>query len=77
VRIAAIGPARRGHDRVVYLASTAAEEVRAELRLPGIRAAWVGTSLERDLRELPVDGDRVIVPVPAGNLVAVALELLS
>jgi hypothetical protein len=79
VRVAAIGPSRRGHDLVVYLASTAAEAVRVELLVHDgdarVRAAWVGTSLERERQQLAVDNGRVAVPVPAGNLVAVSLEL--
>jgi hypothetical protein len=75
VRITGIGPSRRGHDAVVYLASTADEEVTARLRLPGIRAARLGTSLERDQWELSLDGDTVAVPVPAGGFVAVSISV--
>jgi hypothetical protein len=75
VRIAAIGPSRRGHDLVAYLASVSADQVTVPLRVPGLRAAQVGTSLERDLRPLEPDGETVAVPVPASGLVAVSIDL--
>ena len=74
VRVSSIGPSRRGHDLVVYLASTAGEDVRTGLRMPGLTRAYVGTSLERDRRELPVTGGEVTVPVPAGGFVAVSVD---
>jgi hypothetical protein len=74
VRIAAIGESRRGHDAVVYLASAADEAATVRLHLPGLRAARVGTSLEREQRDLPVDGDAVDVPVPAGGFIAVSVD---
>jgi hypothetical protein len=43
--------------------------------LPGLRRARVGSSLERDLTELSVVDGTVRVPVPAGNLVALAVDV--
>ena len=74
VRVAAIGPSRRGHDLVVHLASTADAEVTVTLAVPGMRAARLGTSLERDTRELAVSGEAARVPVPAGGFVAVSVD---
>ncbi len=70
VEVSSIGRSRRGHDLVVYLRST--EAVTTEIRLPyPVRAAYLGTSLERDLR--PVD--LAAVPVPASGLAALAIDL--
>jgi hypothetical protein len=51
------------------------EDISARVSLPGLRAARVGSSLERDLTELSVVDGTVRVPVPAGNLVALAVDL--
>jgi hypothetical protein len=75
VRVAAIGPSRRGHNLVVYLASAAGEDVTVPLRVPGLRTAYLGTSLERDLRPLRPDGDTVAVPLPASGFVAVSMDV--
>jgi hypothetical protein len=41
-----------------------------------VRSAYLGTSLERELRPVPVrDGGLVEVRLPAGDLVALALDL--
>jgi len=74
VRVAAIAPSRRGHDLVVYLSSAAAEPAAVSLRVPGMRTAFVGTSLERALDELPVLDGAATVTVPAGGFVAVAVD---
>jgi hypothetical protein len=75
VRVASIGVSRRGHDLVVHLASAAGEDVTVPLRVPGLRTADLGTSLERGLRPLRPDGDEVAVPVPACGFVAVSVGL--
>jgi hypothetical protein len=74
VRVAAIGPSRRGHDLVVYLASAAPDPVTVALRVPGTRAAFVGTSLERSLSAVSVEDGAASVPVPAGGFVAVSID---
>ncbi|MFG1811661.1 glycoside hydrolase family 38 C-terminal domain-containing protein [Streptomyces sp. NPDC049040] len=75
VFVSSIGASRRGHDTVVYLRSVADQETQVELRLPmPARAAYVGTTLERDLREVPVSGSRVRVTVPAHGHIAVAVD---
>ncbi|MGN9909796.1 glycoside hydrolase family 38 C-terminal domain-containing protein [Phytohabitans sp. LJ34] len=74
VRVAAIGPSRRGHDLVVYLASAAGDPAAVSLTVPGMRAAFVGTSLERSLAPLSVSDGTATVTVPAGGFVAVAID---
>jgi hypothetical protein len=74
VRVAGIAPSRRGHDLVVYLASAAPGPVQASLRVPGMRAAHAGTSLERDLAPLPTSDGAAAVTVPAGGFIAVAVD---
>ncbi|MEJ3745765.1 glycoside hydrolase family 38 C-terminal domain-containing protein [Actinomycetes bacterium KLBMP 9797] len=74
VRIAGIGPSRRGHDVVVYLASTAPATVTTTLRFPGARAAHLGTSLERELTPLSISDGEIPVTVPAGGFVAVSID---
>ncbi|WP_117210962.1 glycoside hydrolase family 38 C-terminal domain-containing protein [Allorhizocola rhizosphaerae] len=70
VEISSIGRSRRGHDLVVYLRCT--EPVTTQVRLPyPVRAAYLGTSLERDLQ--PVDLDAV--PVPGTGLTALVVDL--
>ncbi|GAA0912707.1 glycoside hydrolase family 38 C-terminal domain-containing protein [Virgisporangium aurantiacum] len=74
VRVSSVARSRRGHGFVVYL--SADTEVRTEVRLPApVRAAFLGTSLERDLVACPVRGDTVEITVPPGNLVALAVDL--
>lgn len=74
VRVAAIGPSRRGHDLVVYLASAAPDPVTVALRVPGTRAAFVGTSLERSLSAVSMKDGTASVTVPAGGFVAVSID---
>jgi hypothetical protein len=55
VRVSSLARSRRGHDLVAYLQSTADSTVDVRVRLPyPVRAAYLGTSLERDLRPVPV-----------------------
>jgi hypothetical protein len=75
--VAAIGPSRRGHDQVVYLASAAPAPVTVSLRVPGLARAAVGTSLERALEPVAVSGGGATVTVPAGGFIAVAVSLGS
>ncbi|HEV7708229.1 MAG TPA: hypothetical protein VGP16_08545, partial [Asanoa sp.] len=74
IRVAGFGPSRRGHDLVVYLASTAADEVTVELGIENLAAAAVGTSLERDQVALDVSDSKTRVPVPPGGFVAVSVD---
>lgn len=76
--VSSLGASRAGHDLVVYLRSVADQDVTTDVRLPfGVRAAFLGTSLERDPVPLPVGpGGAVVRPtVPAHGLVALMLEL--
>jgi hypothetical protein len=77
VHVSSLARSRRGHDLVAYLRSTAPATVETTVRLPGgVRSAYLGTSLERELRPVPVrDGGLVEVRLPAGDLVALALDL--
>lgn len=74
VRVAAIGPSRRGHDLVVYLSSAAPAPVTVSLRVPGLARAAVGTSLERDLTPVAAADGAAAVTVPAGGFVAVTVD---
>ncbi|MFL6073995.1 MAG: hypothetical protein ACJ73S_11430 [Mycobacteriales bacterium] len=75
VQVSSLARSRRGHDLAVYLRSVTGEDISVEVSLPGLRRARVGSSLERDLTELSVVDGTVRVPVPAGNLVALAVDL--
>jgi hypothetical protein len=84
VAVSSLAASRRGHDLVVYLRSTADEEVETELRLPlRARAAYAGTSLERELGAIPVrdlqdaSASAVRVRVPAHGYLAVAVDAES
>jgi hypothetical protein len=75
VSISSISASRRGHDLVVYLRSVADHELEVDVRLPvAARAAYVATTLERDLRPIPVTGTSVRVPVPANAHIAVVVD---
>jgi hypothetical protein len=74
VRVAGIAPSRRGHHRVVYLASASPTPVTVSLRVPGMRAALLGTSLERGMTPLPISDGAAAVTVPAGGIVAVSVD---
>jgi hypothetical protein len=74
VRITGLGSSRRDHDLVVYLASVSDEQVTARLTVAGMRAGWLGTSLERELRPVAVDGGTASVVVPANGFVAVSVD---
>ncbi|GAA4696667.1 glycoside hydrolase family 38 C-terminal domain-containing protein [Phytohabitans rumicis] len=74
VRVAAIGPSRRGHHLVVYLASAAPDPLSTTLRVPGVRHAFLGTSLERSLVPLSISDGAIEVTVPAGGFVAVSVS---
>lgn len=76
VRVSSLGRSRRGHDLVVYLRSVASSPVRAVVRLPyPVRAAHLGTGLERDAAPAPVRDAGVEVRLPAGAFVALSLDL--
>ncbi|GLH97499.1 glycoside hydrolase family 38 N-terminal domain-containing protein [Phytohabitans aurantiacus] len=74
VRVAGIGPSRRDHDVVVYLASVSETAVRTFLRFPGAERAWLGTSLERSLEPLSISDGVIDVEIPAGGFVAVSID---
>ncbi|NUP51794.1 MAG: hypothetical protein HOW97_31420 [Catenulispora sp.] len=75
VHVSSLGRSRRGDGLVVHLRSIAAADAEVEVRLPvPASAAFLGTSLERDLVAVPVAGDRVRVTVPAGAFVALVFS---
>ena len=70
---------RHGHDLVAFIESSAAETVTATLE-PGllpVRAAWLGTFLERDLAPIDLIDGRATFAVPAGALVTLSLDLAT
>ncbi|HEV2527160.1 MAG TPA: hypothetical protein VGT61_01750 [Thermomicrobiales bacterium] len=70
---------RRGHDLVAFIESSAAEATTVALE-PGllpVRAAWLGTFLERDLTPVDLVDGRATFTVPAGALVTLSLDLES
>ncbi|GIH14199.1 glycoside hydrolase family 38 C-terminal domain-containing protein [Rugosimonospora africana] len=77
VRVVALGASRRGHDLVAYLASVAGSAVDTRLSVPGMRAAQVGTSLERDQRPLEVRDGETVVSVPANGFIAVSIDRVT
>ena len=77
MRVVALGASRRGHDLVAYLASVAGSTVDTRLSVPGMRAAQVGTSLERDQRPLEVHDGGTVVPVPANGFIAVSIDRVA
>ncbi len=77
VSVTHIAPSRRGHDLVAFVESTASAEVTTRIefgRLPLARAT-VGTIWERDGHEARIEGNGLSVTIPAGNTVAVSLDL--
>jgi Glycosyl hydrolases family 38 N-terminal domain/Glycosyl hydrolases family 38 C-terminal domain len=75
VHISSLGRSRRGHDLVVYLRSIADHDLEVDVTLPWpARAALLGTTLERDLTPVPVDGATARVTVPGGAHVALVLD---
>jgi hypothetical protein len=77
VRVVALGASRRGHDLVAYLASVAGSAVETRLAVPGMAAAWAGTSLERDQRPLAVRDGEAVVPVPANGFIGVSIDRVA
>lgn len=76
VHVSSLVRSRRGHDLVAHLRSTASTTVDTTVRLAyGVRAAYLGTSLERDLRPVPVRDGVVEVSLPAGAFMALVLDL--
>jgi Glycosyl hydrolases family 38 N-terminal domain/Glycosyl hydrolases family 38 C-terminal domain len=75
VQVSSLTPARRGHRLAVWLRSVADHDVDVTVHLPWQPdQAHVGTTLERDLRPVRVDGADARVPVPAGAVVALIID---
>lgn len=72
VTVSSLGRSRRGHDLVVFLRCTEPVTTRVRLAHP-VRAAYLGTSLERELRPLRVDG-AIEVSLPGSGLMALAVD---
>jgi hypothetical protein len=77
VDIIALAPSRRGRDLTVMLQSLSSEseEVCVSFGLLGVARAWVGSHLEKHLKEARVDGENVRFAVPAGSLVSLVVDL--
>ena len=77
VEITHLAPSRRGHDLVVFLASSGAESTEAGISfgLLPVARAWVGTFLERDLEEVPVTENAIQVRIAPGAFLTISLEL--
>jgi hypothetical protein len=75
VLVTGLAASRRGHRIAVWLRSVADHDVTARVRLPWTpHYAAAGDSLEREPAPVPVDGDTVAVPVPAGSLVVLVVD---
>jgi hypothetical protein len=75
VQVSSLTPARRGHGLAVWLRSVADRDIDVTVRLPWQPGqAHVGTTLERDLHPVRVDGADARVPVPAGAMVALIID---
>lgn len=77
VSITHFAPSRRGHDLVAFVESTSSKEIttRIEFGLLPVARATVGTIWERAGQEVPVDGNGLSVTIPAGNTIAISLDL--
>ncbi|HEY3869654.1 MAG TPA: hypothetical protein VGM10_14930 [Actinocrinis sp.] len=75
VSVSSIAASRRGHRLAVWLRSVAEQSTDVAVRLPWpLQRAQVGTTLERDLQEVPVEGESARVAVPAGGTVALVVD---
>ena len=75
VHVSSLTPARRGRGLAIWLRSVADRDVEVTVHLPWPPdQAHVGSTLERDLRPVRVDGTDAKVPVPAGAMVALVIE---
>ena len=75
VHVSSLTPARRGHGLAVWLRSVVDRDVEVTVHLPWQPdQAHVGTTLERDLRPVRVDGTDAKVPVPAGAMVGLIID---
>lgn len=75
VHVSSLTPARRGRGLAVWLRSVVDRDVEVTVHLPWRPdQAHVGTTLERDLRPVHVDGTDAKVPVPAGAMVALVID---
>jgi len=77
VEIVSLAPSRRGHDLVVLLQSFAPTtvNVRASFPLLAIKRAWTGSHLERNLKEVEVNGDEIGFRVPSGSYISLSIDL--
>jgi hypothetical protein len=75
VHVSSLTPARRGRGLALWLRSLADRDVEVTVHLPWRPdQAHVGTTLERDLRPVHVDGAEARVPMPAGATVVLLIE---
>jgi Glycosyl hydrolases family 38 N-terminal domain/Glycosyl hydrolases family 38 C-terminal domain len=77
VEIVALAPSRRGHDLAVLLQSFAPTtvEVRASFPLLPVGRAWTGSHLERNLKEVEVNGSEIKLAVPSGSYISLSVDL--
>ena len=77
VEIVALAPSRRGHDLAVLLQSLAPTtvEVRASFPLLPVGRAWTGSHLERNLKEVDVNGNEIQLAVPSGSYISLSIDL--
>jgi hypothetical protein len=77
VEVVALAPSRRGHGLAVMLQSLASETVETHVSFPlwSVRRALLGSHLEREMREAPVEGGTVRCELPEGSLVRLAVDL--
>jgi hypothetical protein len=67
----------RGHDLAVLLQSLAPTtvEVRASFPLLPVGRAWTGSHLERNLKEVEVNGSEIKLAVPPGSYISLSVDL--
>jgi hypothetical protein len=77
VEVVAITPSRRGHDLAMLLQSFANETLEARVSFPllPVKQAFIGTHLEREMRETTVEGGEVLCELAEGSLVCLAVNL--
>lgn len=78
VAVTHLAPSRQGHDLVAFVESTASEPVttRVEFGLLPVARATIGTIWERSGDDASLDGNGLILTIPAGTTLAISLDLL-
>lgn len=75
VQVSSLTKARHGRSMAVWLRSVADRDIEVTVRLPWPPdQAHVGSTLERDLHPVRLDGAEARVPVPAGAVVALIIS---